>query len=84
VIKEFLGIKVGLIGLTYPYVDETMPPSFSEGLSFQLGLDQISSMIKKLREEERVDIVVVVSHMGLPLDVKLASLINEIDIVMIE
>jgi len=40
------------------------------------------AMIKKLREEERIDLVVVVSHMGLPLDVKLASLINGIDVIL--
>jgi len=47
-----------------------------------LGVDQMPAMIKKLREEERIDLVVVVSHMGLPLDVKLASLINGIDVIL--
>ncbi len=70
------------MGLTYPYVKETMPHSFSQGLSFQLGVDQMPAMITKLREEERIDLVVVVCHMGLPLDVKLASLINGIDVIL--
>ncbi|GGD83739.1 bifunctional metallophosphatase/5'-nucleotidase [Paenibacillus nasutitermitis] len=43
---------------------------------------RLPSMIEKLRGEERVDLVIVVSHMGLPLDVKLASLINGIDVIL--
>ena len=33
-IREIGGIRVGLTGWTYPFVDQTMPPSFSEGLDF--------------------------------------------------
>ena len=32
-IKEFSGCTVALLGLTYPYIDKTMSPSFSEGQS---------------------------------------------------
>ncbi len=39
-------------------------------------------MIQKLKDEERADLIVVVSHMGLPLDVKLASQIHGIDILL--
>ena len=82
VIKEIHGIRVGLIGLTYPYVSDTMPPSFSDGLSFDLGVDRLPAIIEKLRGEEHVDLVMVASHMGLPLEVKLATIVNGLDVIL--
>src|SRR5690606_10231593 len=47
-----------------------------------LGVDELPLQIAKLRKEERVDIIIVVSHMGLPLDVKLAGLVDGIDLIL--
>jgi len=81
-IKEFQGFNVGIIGLTYPYVDQTMPDSFSNGLSFSLGLEELQIQIETLRNKLKVDLIIVVSHMGLPLDVKLSSIVRGIDIIL--
>jgi sulfur-oxidizing protein SoxB len=81
-IKEIGGIRVGMTGWTYPFVDQTMPPAFSEGLSFSLDVDEMSQNIRKLREEEKCDLVIVLSHMGLPLDVRAASSIEGINIIL--
>lgn len=79
-IKELNGIKIGIIGLTYPYVDITMPPDFSEGLSFTKGVDEVRESVEALNGQ--ADVVVLLSHMGLPLDAKLVSLVDGIDIVL--
>lgn len=80
VIKELNGIKIGVIGLTYPYVDITMPPDFSTGLSFTKGVEEVRQSVEVLKRQ--VDAIVLLSHMGLPLDVKLVSLVDGIDIVL--
>lgn len=79
-IKEMDGITVGVIGLTYPYVDETMPASFSDGLTFSRGIEEARASVEQLKGE--VDLIVLVSHLGLPLDVRLASIVDGIDIVL--
>lgn len=79
-VKEFNGIKVGVIGLTYPYVDETMPASFSKGLEFSKGVEEACQCVGELKGN--VDLIVLLSHMGLPLDVELATLVDGIDIVL--
>lgn len=79
-IKEMEGLKVGVIGLTYPYVDETMPDSFSSGFTFSKGVDETREAVSELKGD--VDLVVLLSHMGLPLDVELASLIDGIDLIL--
>lgn len=79
-IKKLNGITIGVIGLTYPYVDVTMPPDFSAGLHFTKGVEEVSKAVEALQEQ--VNVIVLLSHMGLPLDVKLVSLVDGIDIVL--
>ncbi|EGA90960.1 5'-Nucleotidase domain protein [Planococcus donghaensis MPA1U2] len=79
-IKKLNGITIGVIGLTYPYVDITMPPDFSEGLYFTKGVEEVREAVEALQDQ--VDVIVLLSHMGLPLDVKLVSLVDGIDIVL--
>lgn len=79
-IKDMPAGKVAVIGLTYPYVDQTMPKSFSEGLVFTIGVEEVRRSLDNVREE--ADLIILVSHMGLPLDVKLASLVNGIDVIL--
>ncbi len=79
-VKELGGVKIGIIGLTYPFVDITMPQSFSEGLGFSIGVEEVRKNVEELKG--KVDIIVLLSHMGLPLDVKLVSLVDGIDIVL--
>jgi S-sulfosulfanyl-L-cysteine sulfohydrolase len=79
-IKELQGVKIGVIGLTYPYVDETMPNHFSEGLAFSKGVEETRKCVEELKGQS--DIVLLLSHMGLPLDVELATLVDGIDIIL--
>src|SRR5690349_5047182 len=37
IVQEVGGLRVGIVGLASNIVDKTMPPHFSEGLSFTLG-----------------------------------------------
>jgi sulfur-oxidizing protein SoxB len=80
VIKEMAGLKVGVIGLTYPYVDETMPTSFSKGFTFSKGVDETQEAVSELKG--KVDMIVLLSHMGLPLDVELARITDGIDLIL--
>jgi len=80
IIREMGEVKVGIIGLTYPYVDITMPKEFSNGLEFSNGVDEVRECLRQL--EGKVDVIVLLSHMGLPLDVKLVSLVKGIDLVL--
>jgi S-sulfosulfanyl-L-cysteine sulfohydrolase len=79
---ERSGVRVGIIGIAATILDKTMPPSFSEGLRFTLGNAELPGHIRALRERERVELVVVLSHLGFPQDVKLASEVAGIDILL--
>jgi sulfur-oxidizing protein SoxB len=79
---EVGGLRVGVIGVAATIVDKSMPPSFSTGLYFTLGNEELPGYISKLRSEEKVDLVVVLSHLGFPQDVKLAREVKGIDVLL--
>ncbi len=76
------GVRVGVVGIAATIIDKTMPAHFSTGLRFTLGNEELPGHIRRLRERERVDLVVVLSHLGFPQDVKLASEVAGIDILL--
>lgn len=76
------GLRVGVIGIAATIVDKSMPPTFSEGMRFTLGRDELPGHIARLRDKEGVDLVVVLSHLGFPQDVRLASEVGGIDVLL--
>lgn len=81
-VKETGGVRVGFIGLTSPIVGLTMPPSFGLGLRFTDPVDAVATHVRRLRDDERVDLVVLVSHFGFPQDVQLAHEVEGLDVVL--
>ncbi len=79
---ERAGLRVGVVGIAATIVDKTMPSHFSEGLRFTLGNAELPQHIRQLREHEKVDLVVVLSHLGFPQDAKLAQEIGGIDVLL--
>ena len=81
-ICETAGLRVGVIGIAATIVDKTMPASFSEGLRFTLGNEELPGYIARLRHEERVDLILVISHLGFPQEVQLAEEVSGIDVLL--
>lgn len=79
---ERAGLRIGVVGIACPIVDKTMPPSYSEGVRFTLGNEELPAHIERLRGQERVDLVVVLSHLGFPQDMKLAAEVPGIDVLI--
>lgn len=64
-VKEFVeGIKVGVLGLTTKYIPNWENPCNIEGLAFENPVEHARKWVKFLREEEKVDLVVVSYHGG--------------------
>jgi sulfur-oxidizing protein SoxB len=79
-IKEIGGLRIGLVGIASNIVDKTMPPSYSEGIYFTLGKDELPAIIETLHTQEKTDLIVLISHLGFPQDMKLLSELQGIDI----
>lgn len=78
-IYERGGVKVGVIGQSFPYVPIAHPADLSEGLTFGIQPERMRMYVDELRKEKKVDVVVVLSHDGLEVDKKLASQVEGID-----
>lgn len=79
-IVEMAGLRIGIAGIASNIVDKTMPPQFSEGLYFTNGLEELPGVIRSLREDEKADLVVLVSHLGYPQDMQLMEQVPGVDI----
>ncbi len=79
-VKEIGGLRIGIVGIACNIVDKTMPPSFSKGLEFTLGREELPAIINVLRTQEKADLIVLVSHLGFSQDMKLLSEVHGVDI----
>jgi sulfur-oxidizing protein SoxB len=59
-----------------------MPKHFSEGLRFTLGNEELPHYVQHLRDNEDVDLIVVVSHLGYPQELQLAQEVAGIDVLL--
>ncbi|MHB8057989.1 MAG: bifunctional metallophosphatase/5'-nucleotidase [Desulfuromonadaceae bacterium] len=79
-VKENGGLRIGLVGIASNIVGKTMPPSFSEGVEFTLGREELPPIIEVLRTREKVDLIILISHLGFSQDMKLLSEVEGIDV----
>jgi len=75
-------LRIGVIGIAATIVDKTMPKHFSKGIYFTLGRRELPYYVKHLRENERVDLIVVLSHLGYPQELKLVKEVDGIDVLL--
>src|SRR3546814_2839129 len=57
-----------------------MPPRFSQGLRFEIGVEELRDHVAQMRGQ--VDLLVVLSHVGFPQDVQFAKDVPGIDVIV--
>jgi sulfur-oxidizing protein SoxB len=83
VIKEVGGLKVAVIGLTYPWTALTSSISgAAQWWKFGIKEEAARDLIDEIREEHEPDLIVVVSHGGYGLDQKFARRVDGIDVLV--
>jgi sulfur-oxidizing protein SoxB len=81
VIKEIGGVKVAIIGLTYPWTALTSAVrGAAQHWKFGIREEEARELLAKIRIEDDPDLVLVVSHGGLGLDQKFAERVDGIDV----
>ena len=81
-IREVGGVKVGVIGQAFPYVPVSHPQRFVPDLTFGIQEEQAQKLVNELRDDRKVDCVVVLSHNGAATDVKMADRVRGIDVIL--
>lgn len=82
IIKDIQGVKIAIVGMTYQWNAKTGERKLTEGWSFGLREREVKELIRELREDEGVDVIVMLSHMGYRVDQKYASRVKGIDAIV--
>ncbi len=81
-IREVGGARVGVIGQAFPYTPVSHPRRFVPDLTFGIREDGIQALVHELRDGKKVDLVVLLSHNGVAVDLKLAGRVHGLDVVL--
>jgi sulfur-oxidizing protein SoxB len=81
-LKEIGGRRVAVIGQAFPYVPIAHPKRFTPDWTFGIRDDELQKLVNFHRETDKVDAVVLLSHNGMDVDLKLASRVIGIDIIL--
>ncbi|MDT8387074.1 MAG: thiosulfohydrolase SoxB [Thiogranum sp.] len=81
VVKEINGIPTAIIGQAFPYTPIANPGFLVPDWSFGIRDDRMQQMVDQAREEG-AQVVVVLSHNGMDVDIKMASRVSGIDAIM--
>ena len=80
-IREVGGVKVAIIGNSFPYTPIANPKEFIEGWTFGIQPERLQKFVDEVRSKG-ADVVVLLSHDGFTLDQALAKMVNGIDIIL--
>jgi S-sulfosulfanyl-L-cysteine sulfohydrolase len=81
-IKQLGGHRVAVIGQAFPYVPIAHPKRFTPDWTFGIRDDELQKLVDGLRNNDKVDAVVLLSHNGMDVDLKLASRVRGIDVIL--
>ncbi|WP_020561150.1 thiosulfohydrolase SoxB [Thiofilum flexile] len=81
VIKEINKIPVAIIGQAFPYTPVANPKHFIPDWSFGIRDERMQEMVDEARSKG-AQVVIVLSHNGMDVDLKMASKVTGIDAIM--
>src|SRR5450432_2082470 len=81
-IKELGGYRIAVIGQAFPYVPIAHPKRFTPNWTFGIREEELQKLVNSLRGNDKVDSVVLLSHNGMDVDLKLASRVSGIDVIL--
>jgi sulfur-oxidizing protein SoxB len=81
VIREINGVPVAIVGQAFPYTPIANPRYMVPEWSFGIRDDRMQEMVDQAREEG-AQVVIVLSHNGMDVDLKMASRVSGVDAIL--
>jgi len=82
VIKEIGGYRIAVIGQAFPYVPIAHPRRFTPDWKFGIRDEELQKLVDAHRGTDKVEAVILLSHNGMDVDLKLASRVTGIDVIL--
>ncbi len=80
-VRELAGVPVGIIGQAFPYTPIAHPRRFVAEWRFGIEEERLQRRVNEIRGKG-VRIVVLLSHNGMDVDLKLASRVTGVDVIL--
>jgi sulfur-oxidizing protein SoxB len=81
-VKDVGGHRIGIIGQAMPYVPIAHPRRFIPDWTFGIREAELQKVVDGLREKDKVDVVLLLSHNGMDVDLKLAARVTGLDVIL--
>ncbi len=80
-IKQMGDVRVAVIGQAFPYTPIANPSRFIPHWTFGIRDQEMQRIVDEVRTKEKADVVVVISHNGMDVDLKMAEVVTGIDVI---
>ncbi|MBR0794318.1 thiosulfohydrolase SoxB [Bradyrhizobium jicamae] len=81
-IKDIGGHRIAIIGQAFPYVPIAHPKRFTPDWTFGIRDEELQKLVDGHRNNDKVEAVILLSHNGMDVDLKLASRVTGIDVIL--
>ncbi|MGI9302267.1 MAG: thiosulfohydrolase SoxB [Gammaproteobacteria bacterium] len=81
-IKEAGAKRLAVIGQAFPYTPIANPQRFIPDWTFGIRDEELQSLVDHIREQDKPDAVIVLSHNGMDVDLKMASIVRGVDAIV--
>ena len=78
-IREMGDLRIAIVGQAFPYVPIANPQRFIPDWTFGIQQTEMQEIVDQVRDEEAPDALVLLSHNGMDVDLKMASQVSGID-----
>jgi sulfur-oxidizing protein SoxB len=82
VIKSVNGKRIAIIGQAFPYTPIANPKRFIPNWTFGIQEQDLEELVGEIRNSEHPDAVILLSHNGMDVDLKLAGRVSGLDFIM--
>ncbi|MCH8257819.1 MAG: thiosulfohydrolase SoxB, partial [Proteobacteria bacterium] len=82
VIKTVNGRRIAVIGQAFPYTPIANPRRFIPNWTFGIQEQNLDELVDNIRRSQRPDAIILLSHNGMDVDLKLAGRVSGVDFIM--
>ncbi|MFW1677187.1 thiosulfohydrolase SoxB [Pontibacter sp. JAM-7] len=81
-IRELGDARIAVIGQAFPRTKIANPARFIPDWSFDIHDAELQKLVDQLRQKDKVDAVIVLSHNGMDVDLAMAARVSGIDVIL--
>jgi sulfur-oxidizing protein SoxB len=74
--------RVAIIGQAFPYTPIANPKRFIPDWTFGIQSQELQQLIDEVKETEQPDAIILLSHNGMDVDLKLAATVSGLDVIL--